>query len=39
MLFGTFNNPKDFNGNCGFSMDRETKLKEMLLGQDVLKKS
>lgn len=38
ILFGTFYNPKDFEGHCGFSDDRETKLKEMLLGQDVLKK-
>lgn len=37
MLFGTFNNPKDFDGQCGFSKDREVRLKEMLLGRDVLK--
>ncbi|OFW88740.1 MAG: hypothetical protein A3J37_08010 [Alphaproteobacteria bacterium RIFCSPHIGHO2_12_FULL_45_9] len=39
MLFGTFHNPKNFEGNCGFSMDREKQLKEMLLGHDVLKKN
>lgn len=37
ILFGTFNNPKDFDGQCGFSRDREVRLKEMLLGRDVLK--
>lgn len=37
MLFGTFNNPKDFEGQCGFSKDREMQLREMLLGRDVLK--
>lgn len=38
IMFGTFHNPKDFEGQCGFSGDRETQLKEMLLGKDVLKK-
>jgi sterol desaturase/sphingolipid hydroxylase (fatty acid hydroxylase superfamily) len=38
MLFGTFHNPKDFEGQCGFSDDRETRLTEMLMGKDVLRK-
>lgn len=37
ILFGTFNNPKNFEGECGFSRDRETRIKEMLVGKDVLK--
>ncbi len=37
MLFGTFHNPRDFDGQCGFSKDRELRLKEMLVGKDVLK--
>lgn len=34
MLFGTFNNPKDWNGRCGFGAN-ELKLGEMLRGRDV----
>ncbi len=39
ILFGTFNNPKDFDGLCGFSDNRETRLGEMLRGHDVLRKN
>jgi sterol desaturase/sphingolipid hydroxylase (fatty acid hydroxylase superfamily) len=35
MLFGTFNNPRSWTANCGFSEDRETQLGAMLLTQDV----
>ncbi len=38
MLFGTFNNPKNFEGECGFRDDRETRLTEMLMGRDILRK-
>ena len=35
ILFNTFKNPLKFNKSCGFKNDRETRLKEMLLGVDV----
>lgn len=35
ILFGTFNNPSSFNGACGFKENRETFLKQMLLGKDI----
>ena len=35
MLFGTFHNPRDFAGRCGFEGDAEQRLGEMLLGRDV----
>ena len=35
MLFGTFHNPRRFDGDCGFTDDREARLGEMLLGRDV----
>jgi sterol desaturase/sphingolipid hydroxylase (fatty acid hydroxylase superfamily) len=34
MLFGTFNNPKDWHGQCGFG-DKEYRMAAMLRGQDV----
>lgn len=38
MMFGTFHNPREFNENCGFTKNRELKIKEMLLGRDLHKK-
>jgi sterol desaturase/sphingolipid hydroxylase (fatty acid hydroxylase superfamily) len=38
IIFGTFQNPKEFNESCGFSEGRELQMKEMLLGRDVHKK-
>jgi len=35
MLFGTFHNPRTFEQACGFSDDRELRLGDMLLGDDV----
>jgi sterol desaturase/sphingolipid hydroxylase (fatty acid hydroxylase superfamily) len=35
MLFGTYENPKEFHGACGFDGDREQRLAEMLLYRDV----
>ncbi len=35
LLFGTFENPQSFEGECGFGEDREQRLPQMLLGQDV----
>lgn len=35
MLFGTFHNPKKFDETCGFEGNKELKLGEMLLGNDV----
>lgn len=35
MLFGTFRNPRDWRGRCGFEGQRELRLKDMLLGKDV----
>ena len=35
MLFGTFDNPRDHSAACGFGPERETRLREMLLGRDV----
>lgn len=35
MIFGTFRNPDSFDGECGFSDDKERLLKDMLLGTDV----
>lgn len=40
MLFGTYNNPRDEHvcEKCGFSEDKESKLKAMLIFEDVHKK-
>jgi len=38
MLFGTFRNPKNWNGQCGLG-DGEHRLGEMLLGVDVIRSS
>lgn len=35
MMFGTFHNPKEFSGKCGFEEDRELQLPRMLRGIDV----
>jgi len=35
MLFGTFRNPRQWNGECGFEPAQESRLGEMLLGRDV----
>ena len=37
MLFGTYSNPKEFTTSCGFDMDKELKLTEMLKFKDVHK--
>jgi sterol desaturase/sphingolipid hydroxylase (fatty acid hydroxylase superfamily) len=37
MLFGTFRNPKTWNGKCGLGEAGEHRLDEMLLGVDVYK--
>jgi|GEM_PF-344596 len=41
MIFGTFRNPKQWNGKCGLGEDGEHRLQEMLLGVDIsrIKKS
>ncbi len=36
MLFGTFRNPKKFDGECGFRAAEERRLGQMLLGVNVL---
>lgn len=35
MLFGTFRNPRQWNGECGFDAVKETRIAEMLLGRDI----
>ena len=35
MLFGTYENPKEFRSSCGFDNEKEQRLKEMLLFKDV----
>jgi sterol desaturase/sphingolipid hydroxylase (fatty acid hydroxylase superfamily) len=35
MLFGTFRNPRQWDGECGFGGEQELRLGEMLLGKDV----
>jgi sterol desaturase/sphingolipid hydroxylase (fatty acid hydroxylase superfamily) len=35
MLFGTFQNPIEWDGRCGFGPDRERRLFPMLLGVDI----
>ncbi len=35
MLFGTFKNPKEMNGECGYQPERERKLWEMLIFKNV----
>lgn len=35
MLFGTYENPKEFLASCGFDGDREQRLGDMLLFRDV----
>lgn len=37
MLFGTYNNPKEFKGTCGFDLEKELRLKDMLKFKDVHK--
>lgn len=37
MMFGTFRNPKEWNGKCGLGEEGEHRFKEMLLGVDVYK--
>ena len=38
MIFGTFRNPKEWNKTCGLGSENETRLAEMLVGIDVLKR-
>jgi len=35
MLFGTFRNPRVWNGECGFEPEQENHFGDMLLGRDV----
>jgi sterol desaturase/sphingolipid hydroxylase (fatty acid hydroxylase superfamily) len=35
MIFGTFHNPRRFDARCGFSLDEESRLGEMLRGKEV----
>ena len=35
IIFGTFENPKTYNGKCGFKNDRENKLLSMLIFKNV----
>jgi sterol desaturase/sphingolipid hydroxylase (fatty acid hydroxylase superfamily) len=35
ILFGTFRNPREWNGRCGFGDANEHRIVEMLLGVDV----
>ena len=37
MIFGTYENPKNFDATCGFDEAKELKLKEMLAFTDVHK--
>jgi sterol desaturase/sphingolipid hydroxylase (fatty acid hydroxylase superfamily) len=37
MLFGTYENPKEFNSTCGFDSEKELRLKDMLQFKDVHK--
>ncbi|MCB0415550.1 MAG: sterol desaturase family protein, partial [Bdellovibrionales bacterium] len=37
MIFGTYENPKTWSDRCGFTTQRELRLKEMLLFRDVHK--
>lgn len=37
MLFGTYENPKEFKASCGFDENNELRLREMLLYRDVHK--
>ncbi|HEX7028348.1 MAG TPA: sterol desaturase family protein [Gammaproteobacteria bacterium] len=37
MLFGTYENPKDFTATCGFDDEKEQRLVDMLLYKDVHK--
>lgn len=37
MLFGTYENPKEFNSTCGFDTEKELRLKDMLKFKDVHK--
>lgn len=39
MLFGTYENPKEWNGKCGFETEKELRLIEMLKTKDVHKES
>lgn len=35
MMFGTYENPREFRGQCGFDAEKEERLKEMLAFRDV----
>ena len=35
MIFGTYKNPKEFNGSCGFDTDKELQLMDMIKFKDV----
>jgi sterol desaturase/sphingolipid hydroxylase (fatty acid hydroxylase superfamily) len=37
MLFGTYENPKEFTTSCGFDDDKEQRLRDMLRFEDVHK--
>ena len=38
IIFGTFKNPKTYRGKCGYSPNRESRLKEMLSFRNVNEK-
>ena len=38
MLFGTYENPKEWKHSCGFTPEREERLADMLVYKDVHKK-
>jgi sterol desaturase/sphingolipid hydroxylase (fatty acid hydroxylase superfamily) len=39
MLFGTYENPKEWKYSCGFDDEKEQQLVNMLIYQDVHKKA
>jgi sterol desaturase/sphingolipid hydroxylase (fatty acid hydroxylase superfamily) len=39
MLFGTYENPRDWQGRCGFEFERERRLADMLCCRDVHEES
>ena len=39
MMFGTYRNPDRYDGPCGFSDHKEVRVKDLLMGKDVLDNS
>ncbi|HUP92962.1 MAG TPA: sterol desaturase family protein [Solimonas sp.] len=39
LLFGTYENPREFRAACGFSAADEARVPEMLIGRDVLERA